>query len=217
MTVLEQIGALLVAAVAGALVVRWRRRSDRWWLPRAGLLGAAAIGLGGYLPLWLEERYLWLPLLAVMPFVGLALAAVPDPARGTTRPGRASRLPLRSIQVGAAVVLTLLLAVPAAGRISAHWGEGEDAARAAVAVRDRGLVVTDLASASNWQRSAVLCHHLGCRYHGIPLQQEPTSLRDELRRGGVGTYLVWEPGPDAVLPPAARRSVVDGALLLDLD
>jgi hypothetical protein len=67
------------------------------------------------------------------------------------------------------------------------------------AVADEGLVRPGdrVASADNWQRSAILCFRLGCTYLGIPAAAAtPEERRAELDGHGVDRFLLWGDGAE---------------------
>ncbi len=130
------------------LPARVEAGSRRRVAERAALAGA--LFAAGHLVLWVEPRYLWFPVLCLAPLAGVAL----DAARRR-----------RGAFPAVALLLVLGTGWPAAEGLALRWRSGErlhatGEAVAAVLPLDGRRV----ASADYWQRSAILCLQLGCRY-----------------------------------------------------
>lgn len=165
---------------------------------RTGLLvvlAAVAVYSSGYLVTWMEERYLWFVILTLAVPIALLLDRLT--ASGA---GKLGALAL------AAVVLVGLL-VPASGGLAVRWGTGRELAGIVAEVDRRGIVATghEVASADNWQRSAILCFLLRCRYWGHPSDdQDPLA---QLDAAGIDRFLLWDPTAE---PPEGLRPLAQG-------
>lgn len=218
-----QAGWLLPLGVAAfALLLVSPRPSTR---PRLLVLAAAAgVYSGGYLVTWVEERYLWFLVLLLFVPVGLVVHRLATSARGgakrrslqsTERPvepsaslarrqvapdGRGPSAPVLSwigALAGAAVAFVAIWS-PAYDGLALRWDSGRELAGIIAEVERQGLVTagSDVASADNWQRSAILCFKLGCRYWGHPASDDPAR---ELADARISRYLVWSGNAEA--PP----------------
>lgn len=84
-------------------------------------------------------------------------------------------------------------------------------------VADEGLIGPGalVASADNWQRSAILCFRLDCTYLGQPDESSGPVQRSELLRAGIGHFLAWSDDTEAPtgtrLEPAPTRSGGSGS------
>ena len=205
--VASQFAAVPAFAVAGAaVIVHGRRRRVRpavdspWW----ALAVVTTVYTGGYLFTLVEGRYLWFAVLALAPLAAVALdAPILRSGLRPTAPGYALW------RLAGFALLAGLVAVQAVVALRGRT-DGDEVARVAdrlaaahpdLAGRMQGA---EVASAGDWEASAVLCFHLGCTYLGAA---DPTGvdLTD------VDFYLVWDgqdgdggaAGGDELGPPAA--------------
>jgi hypothetical protein len=91
------------------------------------------------------------------------------------------------------------LVPPSLDELELKWNSGRELDGIMASVEQRGLVEPGhtVASADNWQRSAILCFRLDCEYLGHPQDDTETERRSELVDAGVDRYLVWSSGADA--------------------
>jgi hypothetical protein len=169
-----------LALVALAAAVASRRRPDPALLAP---VAAGAVAAGGLLLIIAIERYLWFPILALVPAAAVGSdVLVAGPRR-------------RFAQPAGAVLVVAVLATSAHGllpRLGAH-AEVADAA-AVLDGEDLGRVAT----AESWQRTHLLCFELDCTYLGRPTATDVGSAADELRDAGVDHLVVWDGDLDAI-------------------
>lgn len=153
----------------------------------------AAVWLGGLLPLFYEQRYLWAPVLVLAPLIAPGLDAAWRARRA--RPHGAW------IAGGVAALLGLGLLVSPVQSLWSHRGVGLPTQAVADQLADRDLLGERMASDTFFQRSAYVCFRAGCQYVGRPEATGGEELRSELAQAGVTSYAVWAPadGP-APLP-----------------
>ncbi|MEX1179049.1 MAG: glycosyltransferase family 87 protein [Nitriliruptor sp.] len=165
---------VVVLALAAPFLLRLKRpgrRGERHPIaedPTPALLFAAgaAVWAGGVLATYAQARYLWAALLLLTPLAGAAIDAL-----------RVARPRDLWWQVAAAVLIVGM--VPGAiEQLRSDWGVSDDVVEVAGEVESQvDLRDTRVASTSDWAAMLGFCHHLGCRYHGIP---GPSETGDEL-------------------------------------
>lgn len=163
-----------------------------------GTVAVAAVYLGGYLVLVVEERYLWFIVLALVPLAARALdALLPSGAHG--------RWP-RALVV---TLVALSLALPALDGVRERWDDGAKVHDAGAALASRGVALERVGSANFWQRGALLCLQRDCRFYGSPEPESPEPLLDQAQAAGLDQYLVWlavdDPDPMPFGSPAVAR------------
>jgi hypothetical protein len=171
---------LALALVALVAAVVSRRRPDPALLAP---LAAGAVAAGGLLLIIAIERYLWFPILALVPAAAVGFDVL------FHGPRRRSALP------AGAVLVVAVLATSAHGllpRVGAH----AEVAAAATALDDEAL--GRVATAESWQRTHLLCFELDCTYLGRPTATDVGSAAVELRDAGVDHLAVWDGDLDAI-------------------
>ncbi len=73
-----------------------------------------------------------------------------------------------------------------------------------------------VASADYWQRSAILCLQLGCRYYGLPTSARPGPLRDELVAEDIEMFVSWREPPAEIVVAFGSPRHVGEAYVFDL-
>lgn len=165
------------------VLVAWRRRR----LPEAttalvgALLALSALTAAGTLAVHLEERYVWVTVLALLPGATLGLQLLDGPA-------------WRRV---ACCVLLLALVVGLAG--PGTRGLVHDAGRdhhlrdlAEAIDAEDDLEGLDVASDLAWPETLVLCLHLGCRYHGLVRPDRHDDFAEQLEAHEVDRFLWWD-------------------------
>ena len=195
----------VVLGVAGLVVLVVRRRGA----DALALVALVGVMLGGYLPLFYEERYTWPPVALLLAASGLALAPVLAAFRAGLPPGR-----FRVVAGAVVVLVTLGTLQPLLGDYRDEYDVGRRTAEWAGELRDAGALDGPVASDQFWSRTAVLCFHAGCAFHGTADPDDddlPARLRDE----GIGTYVVWGDGVPSSLP--GPRSTAGQVTAVDLE
>lgn len=180
----------VVALALVGLVVGLRRRRPGAAVAWAGI-GAALVLTGGLSLLILIERYLWFPMLAVLPAAALGLAAL-----GGRR---------RVLAVGA-VVLALVAVAQAPVVLDRR---GEDRAVWQFAGARCGTPLSGpLAGGGDWERSQLMAYLCGVDYVGLT-GPDPTSTANQaaLRRVGARHLVVWDrsQGPAGIADGGSGR------------
>jgi hypothetical protein len=169
---------LALVALAAAVVSRRR--------PEPALLApvvAGAVAAGGLVLIIAIERYLWFPILALVPASAVGFDVLFHGAR------RRFALP------AGAVLVVALLATSAHGLLP-RVGEHAEVTAAATALDDEDL--GRVATAESWQRTHLLCFELDCTYLGRPTATDVGSAAGELRDAGVDHLVVWDGDLDAI-------------------
>lgn len=180
---------LASARGGGAADVVQRRRL---LLVLAGALGSVAVVVASIV----EVRYLWPAAVLAAPGVALLLVRVPTGWR-------------RALVTTALVVA---VAAPLVPGVVLRAGAGEETRATARRLADLGLGDERVASDNRFQRSALVCLHVGCTYLGVTPDDERARAAqlDEL---GVAWLLRWQPAAGS--PPTGAEEVgVFGELVL---
>ena len=176
--------------------------------PEAGSVGVrqgAGVALGGVVAavaftagmslLVVIERYLWFPMLALLPAAALGASAL---AAG--RPRRTAVL---------AVVATALVAASVAPTLTHRWGAGREVWTLADRLRERAPLAGPLAGAQDWQSTQLLAHLSGVPYLGTTgVDGTGPALAGDLERAGARHLVVWGEAPAGLAAPAGGGGVV---------
>ncbi len=191
---------------AGSLLRRWTpvgllaviglvscfRRPAR---QRTVVLGSALAGAGfaaGMALLIVIERYLWFPMLALLPAAALGLDAI----SGWLRPRIASSARALWLARGAATLWLTLIAVGLAPVALLHWNTDREVWRFAEQVNQSEPLSGALAGASDWERTQLLAFLTGVDYAGLADPETPLAdLEGELRRVGASAIVLWPGDP----------------------
>ena len=191
------------AAVAGVLAlvaipVLWPRRLRGLCdedVVRLGVVGAGLLTLGGYTLLIVIERYLWLPLLALLVVAGLGL----------------DRLPRRTwlvALVGTALVVSTSLG--AWSRVATRWQLHREVHTAAAEVDPgRAFALAD----GDWSRALLLAYLTDGTYHGQTGPRPAPVLARELSEADIDTLVVLDEAdrPPGLPPLAGAIEIYDVA------
>ncbi len=171
-----------------------------------GSVLAAAMFAGGMSLIVVVERYLWFPMLALLPAASVAIETAR--ARWAGRPGRRS-----VVTAVTAVVAALLLVVVVAGLAPVglrHWGQDREvwqlASRLQATATPAGVpaggsagsnrcgLSGGLAGNQDWERSQLLASLCGVDYLGLTgPDQSPSAQLAQLRRVDARHLVVWSP------------------------
>lgn len=145
----------------------------------AQVLFTAALYTGGYLPLLIESRYLWLVSVLLLFMGAECLDAL-------------SRHRSRAVRAALAALLAASFLVAPVANVAADVNKGRDVAEAARALKARN-VGGRIASHNNWLDSLYLCYHLDAKYYGFPAPGDTSEMIEtELQRLGMEYYLFWD-------------------------
>lgn len=173
------------------------------------LLLTVALFTAGYIPIFVEIRYLWfvlvlLTLMTVLALQHFAVACKFKPAVWTFL----------------ATWLIVTCAAPAVEELIAKSGQGGQHVRLATVLARDCNVRGNLASNDRWDKSLFAAFHMGARYFGTApetIAGNEEALLAALRKHAIDYYLVWapetKPFPDPF--PASRllevtRGVIPG-------
>lgn len=191
----------LALAILLAAFVRAGRRSIVTWT-----LVTAALYAAGFLPLFLEDRYVWL----LKPLLLLMAAAIFD---DLAESGAVSR-PALAILIGVVVVSFIVhpLEVPRSvdqfGRIARQ--QASDLRGRAIDLHERRLASND-----RWEWTIYLNYYLGARYYGMPRPgRSDSEIRRELDGHGIDAFVVWGAGRPAYLDGFRVAGTSPGGLTL---
>jgi hypothetical protein len=165
------------------------------------LLLTVAVFAGGYLPIFVEIRYLWLVVVLLILMTVLALQALAI--------GR------RALSCFLATWLVLTCAIPAWNELVAKSHQGTEYVRLASKLAHDYRVRGNLASNDRWDQALFAAFHMNARYFGRITQDASggeAELVAALRQHGIDYYLVWGP-EDAFTPgpfPKSRLPEVTG-------
>lgn len=165
------------------------------------LLLTVAVFAGGYMPIFVEIRYLWLVvvLLTLMTVLALQVLAF----------GR------QTLSFFLATWLVLTCAVPALNELVAKSNQGREHARLAARLTRDYQVRGNLASNDCWDQVLFAAFHMKARYFGRVTKDDSSSeerLVATLMQHGIDYYLVWG-AEDAFTPgpfPKSRLPEVTG-------
>jgi len=160
------------------------------------LLLTVSVFAGGFLPIYVELRYLWfvVVLLTVMTVLVLQQFAISHKFRS-------------AVWSFLATWLVLTCAIPPLNELLAQPDRGREPFELAVKLADTYHVHGNLASNDNWAPSLFTAFHMRARYFGQVPKEERASeeaLVAALKKHGIDYYLVWgaeerlAPGPLAV-------------------
>ncbi|GGI06061.1 hypothetical protein [Egicoccus halophilus] len=189
-------GAPFVLLALVALAAAARRREP----PAAALVApllTGAVAAGGLLLIIAIERYLWFPILTLVPAAAVGLDAF-------------AVRPRWRLVVGVATVVTVTLTslhglLP---RVGAHERVSVVAAALDEGLEGRAATVDD------WQATHLLCFRVGCDYLGRPEARDAAGIAEELHAAEVDLLLVWAGDEDEV---AGLETPDDGRLLTVYD
>ena len=135
----------------------------------------------GYLPIHIEERYIWaaLPLLLT-----LALKIWQDLPFFKQKPC------WRKILAGG-VALSFILAP--AYKLVSRVNTGQEYHEIYNQIKDSGIS-GKIASNANWSESLILAYYFGDQYFGIPKSKSAHDLQNELEKFSIDYYIFWENG-----------------------
>lgn len=168
------------------------------------LMLTVAIFAGGYMPIFVEIRYLWLVVVLLILMTVLALQALAC--------GR------KALSCFLAIWLVLTCAVPALNELIAKSNQGREHVRLAARLTQDFQIHGNLASNDCWDRVLFAAFHMNARYFGRVTKAESGSeerLLATLRQHGIDYYLVWgaedafTPGP---FPESRLPEVTGGAI-----
>ena len=189
--------------VVAPLVVVWalsrfRRGSpDRSTADVRIVLAAAVLMAAVYLPLLVESRYLWLPLV-LLPILGAVwwTSAVRRPARG------------RALAV-LAVASALLLAQPVHHLVEGPDPTTRETLETVPRLRAMGVQGT-IASDANWSQDLFVAYHRRARYYGTVAAADPDARKAaQLRDDDIRYFLLHTA---AVVPDYLHDYVVVGTV-----
>ncbi len=149
----------------------------------APLLLTLAVFAGGYMPMFVEIRYLWLAVVLLILMTVLVLQSFAMAYR--FRQGVWSFL---------AVWMVLTCALPPLNELVAKSHQGKDYFAMARKLSDGYGVSGNLASNERWDMSLFAAFHMGARYFGrVPeeLADDEDRLVAALQEHGIDFYLVW--------------------------
>ncbi|MEJ5915133.1 hypothetical protein [Pseudokineococcus sp. 1T1Z-3] len=204
--VVEQLGTTLWVAV-----VRWwavvpvallglalaLRRGGTAAATALGLVGAAAVLVGGLSLLVVIERYLWTPMLASIPLAAAGLAALGGRrARPTTVVG---------------VVLTGLVFVSLIPAFGLRFGKNQVEWRTAEQLEATAPLTGPVAGAQDWQATQMLAYLSGVPYVGTTgTDADAEDVAAAMRAVGARHLVVWgDDGPPGLPPSEAPVAVYD--------
>jgi hypothetical protein len=165
------------------------------------LLLTVAVFAGGYMPIFVEIRYLWLVVVLLILMTVLALQALAF--------GR------KTLSFFLATWLVLTCAVPALNELVAKSNQGREHARLAARLARDYTVHGNLASNDCWDQVLFAAFHMKARYFGRVTKDDSSSeerLVATLMQHGIDYYLVWG-AEDAFTPgpfPKSRLPEVTG-------
>jgi hypothetical protein len=165
------------------------------------LLLTVAVFAGGYMPIFVEIRYLWLVVVLLILMTVLALQVLAF--------GR------KTLSFFLATWLVLTCAVPALNELVAKSNQGREHARLAARLTRDYAVHGNLASNDCWDQVLFAAFHMKARYFGRVTKDESSSeerLVATLMQHGIDYYLVWG-AEDAFTPgpfPKSRLPEVTG-------
>lgn len=193
---------LPLVLLAGVALV-WHARHRR--LPSTALTGpllAGAVAAGGLLLIIAIERYLWFPILALVPAAAVGFDVVVGFVADRRR---------RLVVPGLAVAVVGVLGLTSLQGLVPRWDLDADVTVAADALEEQGGLDGDVASTDNdWNRTLLLCLEVGCQYFGRPVAQDADAAAAELFAAGIEHLLVWDadPGELTGLPPVEGPGVL---------
>ena len=162
---------------------------------------AAAIHLGGLQLVYVQQRYAWFTLVAIVPGTLLGLwrfgvwrrARHRDPSRGGPLPGA-----LLAAGVGVLVLTLVGPVLREAPRVAAAADLHRDLASD---LDGLGLDGARVASDRAWSDTLLMCFYAGCRSYGQTSPEAHADWRTQLERHEVQLYLRWgDQLPDDVQP-----------------
>jgi hypothetical protein len=165
------------------------------------LLLTVAVFAGGYMPIFVEIRYLWLVVVLLILMTVLALQVLAF--------GR------KTLSFFLATWLVLTCAVPALNELVARSNQGREHARLAARLARDYTVHGNLASNDCWDQVLFAAFHMKARYFGRVTKDDSSSeerLVATLMQHGIDYYLVWG-AEDAFTPgpfPKSRLPEVTG-------
>jgi len=135
----------------------------------------------GYLPIHIEERYIWaaLPLLLI-----LALKIWQE------SPFMEQKHCWKKILAGG-VALSFILAP--AYKLVSRANTGQEYYEIYNQIKDSGIG-GKIASNANWSESLILAYYSGGQYFGIPKSKLAHDLQNELEKFNIDYYIFWENG-----------------------
>ena len=209
---IQEYSPLAAVIIAGSIVYCVRRRLA--CLRPGGealILSTLLLYLAGYLPLFVERRYL---------FVCLVLLALLG-AR-MIRYLEAWGILAGRWRVAACVILFLSIGVPPALQTRLLHGKAEGVAVYELSMRlaRQTRLVGNIASNKNWHQTLFIAYHLGLRFFDIKGATPDDEILPTLARLGVNAYFVWEETAEEHARfknfPELTGGTIDGLRIYDL-
>jgi len=175
------------------LVALFRLRCDRtlFMQPDLWLLLTLFIYVGGYIPMNMEQRFIWIAAILLL-LMGLRQTEPRNPQTDVTA-SRLGKIPA----ILAILFAATFLIYPGRELVS---GQNEYRGRGLYLMAEKlkadYQVHGKMAADSEWDFSLFLAHHLGMSFDGIPKEADTAqTLQEALSRNGVDYFLVWGTAP----------------------
>ena len=203
---IDALGLLVAGWVASlVLAVPLRRRlAEPASALRVWACASAVIFVGGYMLVYVEERFLWpvWPLLLALATTALASLDAPGPAAGRTR---------RAMTRALAVLLVASVAYPTActlERWASRYGPGGQATFLRTTARRFGLDRPVVAN--EWHAGLAVCYWRDAVFLGRFLAATPDAIAEELTPvGPVNVLIIWDKDLMGALADDDRFELLD--------
>jgi hypothetical protein len=182
------LAVVALLAVAGLLAACLRPRVDGRRSRLLGTVAVAAVWAGGLQLLVAHPRYLWVAVLLMSPCVAVLIDRMQRPSPTVI-----------------AIGLTSLAWLPASlTAIDERRDDGRGAVQLAAQLSELGVTAgDDVAFDGAWNLGPTTCFHLGCRFHGVPVQDaDDDAVVAALDDQGVRWYLVRDTAPSPLATTA---------------
>ncbi len=188
------VGILAVVGIVVSLRLHPRERTVALGSVLAGAGFAAGMAL-----LIVIERYLWFPMLALLPAAAVGLDAVTR----WLQPRLVRGVGWLWVARGAAALWLTVIAVGLAPVAFGLWNTHRDVWLLADQIRQGEPLSGSIAGASDWSRSQLLAFLVGVPYAGLIDPSAPRSETEaQLAEVGASAVVIW-PSEDGELPPGS--------------